>query len=269
MGRPPEALPARLVHGAGDRAAPSTNVRWAARRPWLRRPLARLGIGLDRATASARRRHRHRRGRRGAVDMLAGSAPDEAVYLDSLRAAATSPCCSCSTSRVSVAEPGATGANGARATAGAAAAHCTVALHELGDRVALYAFQSQGRSAVHVAPGEALRRQPGRAGDAAPRRPRPGRLLAAGRRDPTRHGGDRARRPERRGGCSSCCPMGWRTTTATNACTGQPMRGAPSPRPAGSGIGCLCLTIGASTDAEELRPRVRQRRARRDPEPSS
>ena len=34
----------------------------------------------------------------------------------------------------------------------AAAAALTVALHELGDRVALYAFQSQGRSAVHMMP---------------------------------------------------------------------------------------------------------------------
>ena len=34
----------------------------------------------------------------------------------------------------------------------AAAAALTVALHDLGDRVALYAFQSQGRSAVHVLP---------------------------------------------------------------------------------------------------------------------
>ena len=34
----------------------------------------------------------------------------------------------------------------------AAAAALTIALHELGDRVALYAFQSQGRSAVHLVP---------------------------------------------------------------------------------------------------------------------
>ncbi len=39
----------------------------------------------------------------------------------------------------------------------AVAAAPTVALHDLGDRVALHAYQSQGRSAVHLRPGEALR----------------------------------------------------------------------------------------------------------------
>ena len=36
-----------------------------------------------------------------------------------------------------------------------AAAALTAALHELGDRVALYGFRSQGRSAVSVIPGQA------------------------------------------------------------------------------------------------------------------
>ena len=52
----------------------------------LRRPLTRLGIGLDRC-------HRQTQGDdididaavEARVEMMAGSAPDEAVYLDSLR----------------------------------------------------------------------------------------------------------------------------------------------------------------------------------------
>src|SRR4029453_16797325 len=39
----------------------------------------------------------------------------------------------------------------------AAAAALAVALHDLGDRVALYAFRSQGRSAVHVVPVKRFR----------------------------------------------------------------------------------------------------------------
>ena len=66
----------------------------------LRRPLARLGMGLDRcrrrvqgddvdidAVVEAR------------VEAMAGSAPDEAVYVESLAAGAISPCSSFSTSR--------------------------------------------------------------------------------------------------------------------------------------------------------------------------
>src|SRR5439155_574179 len=51
----------------------------------------------------------------------------------------------------SAAEPSATGVP-VHEHQRAAAAALTVALHDLGDRVALYAFRSQGRSAVHVLP---------------------------------------------------------------------------------------------------------------------
>ena len=65
----------------------------------------------------------------------------------------------------------------------AAAAALTVALHELGDRVALYAYQSQGRSAVHMIPVKRFDDSLDALVDAASRQPRARRVLAAGRRD--------------------------------------------------------------------------------------
>jgi nitric oxide reductase activation protein len=118
----------------------------------LRRPLARLGLGLD----------RHRRQLSGddldidaaveaRVGLLAGVEQSEAVYVDSLRrrrdlAALVLLDCS-----GSAAEPGATGAS-VHEHQRAAAAALLYALHDLGDRVALFAFRSQGRSAVHLEP---------------------------------------------------------------------------------------------------------------------
>ncbi|MDT3440864.1 VWA domain-containing protein [Pseudofrankia sp. BMG5.37] len=118
----------------------------------LRRPLARLGVGLD-------RRVRQPQGDDLDIDavvdtrvaLVAGSAPGEAVYVDSVRrrrdlAALVLLDCS-----GSAAERSATGES-VHEHQRAAAAALVNALHDLGDRVALYAFHSQGRSAVHVEP---------------------------------------------------------------------------------------------------------------------
>jgi nitric oxide reductase NorD protein len=118
----------------------------------LRRPLARLGIGLDRcrrqvqgddididAAVEAR------------VELMAGSAPDEAVYLDSLRCRRDLSVLLLLDISGSVAEPGAAGVTVHEQQCAAAAA-LIVALHDLGDRVALFAFHSHGRSAVHLMP---------------------------------------------------------------------------------------------------------------------
>jgi hypothetical protein len=118
----------------------------------LRRPLARLGMGLDRY-------HRQAQGDdididaaiEARVDVMAGSAADEGVYVDSLRRRRDLSVLILLDISGSVAELGATGQM-VHEQQRAAAAALTVALHEIGDRVALYAFHSQGRSAVHVVP---------------------------------------------------------------------------------------------------------------------
>ncbi|OBA97156.1 nitric oxide reductase activation protein [Mycobacteriaceae bacterium 1482268.1] len=118
----------------------------------LRRPLTRLGIGLD---------HCHRQAQgddidvdaavEARVEVLAGSAPDEAVYIDSLRRRRDLAVLVLLDVSGSSSEAGTFGQT-VHEQQRAAAAALTVALHELGDRVALYAYQSQGRSAVHMLP---------------------------------------------------------------------------------------------------------------------
>lgn len=118
----------------------------------LRRPLTRLGIGLDRC-------HRQTQGDdidvdaavEARVETLAGSTPDEAVYLDSLRRRRDLAVLVLLDVSGSAGEAGTFG-HTVHEQQRAAAAALTIALHELGDRVALYAFQSQGRSAVHLVP---------------------------------------------------------------------------------------------------------------------
>ncbi|HEX3289511.1 MAG TPA: VWA domain-containing protein [Mycobacterium sp.] len=118
----------------------------------LRRPLTRLGIGLDRS-------HRQPQGDdidvdavvEARVETLAGSAPDEAVYLDNLRRRRDLAVLVLLDVSGSSSEAGTYGQT-VHEQQRAAAAALTIALHELGDRVALYAYQSQGRSAVHMLP---------------------------------------------------------------------------------------------------------------------
>ncbi|MEV0708703.1 nitric oxide reductase activation protein NorD [Nocardia aurea] len=118
----------------------------------LRRPLSRLGLGLG----------RYRRQPQGddldldaiveaRVEAIAGSTPDESVYLDSLRRRRDLAVLLLLDISGSVADAGSNGQTiheQQRAVAGALA----VALHELGDRLALYAFRSQGRAAVQLLP---------------------------------------------------------------------------------------------------------------------
>jgi nitric oxide reductase NorD protein len=116
----------------------------------LRRPLARLGIELERY-------HRQLQGDdididaavEAGVELEAGSAPGEAVYIDTLRRRRDLSVLLLLDISGSAGEPSTTGApvhEHQRAAAGALA----TALHQMGDRVALYGFRSQGRSAVHV-----------------------------------------------------------------------------------------------------------------------
>jgi nitric oxide reductase NorD protein len=218
----------------------------------LRRPLTRLGIGLDRS-------HRQAHGDDIDIDaavearaeLLAGSAPDERVYLDNLRSRRDLAVLVLLDVSGSVAELGTFGRT-VHEQQRAVAAALTIALHELGDRVALYAFQSQGRSAVHMVPVKrfddaldalVLRRlsslSPGaysRLGAAI----RHGTSVIAGKAGTSRrllvvvsdglaydHGYERAY-----------------GAADVRRALGEARR---------QGVGCLCLTIGAATEAGELR----------------
>jgi nitric oxide reductase activation protein len=118
----------------------------------VRRPLARLGMGLH-------RRHRQAQGDdididaavEARVEAMAGSVPDEAVYLDSLRRRRDLSVLLLLDVSGSTAEPGTLGRT-VHQQQRAAVANLAVALHDLGDRVALYAYYSQGRAAVNMVP---------------------------------------------------------------------------------------------------------------------
>jgi nitric oxide reductase NorD protein len=218
----------------------------------LRRPLARLGMGLDRcrrrvqgddididAVVEAR------------VELMAGSAPDEAVYVESLRRRRDLAVLLLLDVSGSAAEPGATGRT-VHEQQRAAAAALTVALHDLGDRVALYGYHSQGRSAVQLLPVKrfeddfdvlAMQRLHGLVPGAY------SRLGAA-----IRHG---AAVLEDRGGTSRRLLVVLSDGLAYDHGY-EPAYGAADARRALAearrrGTGCLCLSIGASTDAETLR----------------
>ncbi|MFZ0905568.1 MAG: VWA domain-containing protein, partial [Mycobacterium sp.] len=118
----------------------------------MRRPLSRLGLGLH-------RRHRQSQGDdididaavEARVEVIAGSVPDEAVYLDSLRRRRDLSVLLLLDVSGSAAEPGTMGRT-VHEQQRAAVANLMVALHDLGDRVALYAYYSQGRRAVSMVP---------------------------------------------------------------------------------------------------------------------
>jgi hypothetical protein len=122
----------------------------------LRRPLARLGMGLD-------RRRRQASGDevdvdaaiQARTDAAAGAPSDDDVYLDTVRRRrdlAVLVLLDISGSAAHASAGGTGGAGGATVheQQRAAAGLLTAALHDLGDRVALYGFWSQGRSAVHL-----------------------------------------------------------------------------------------------------------------------
>jgi len=226
--------------------------RFGSERYGLRRPLARLGMGLDRcrrqvqgddididAVVEAR------------VEAMAGSAPDEAVYIERPRRRRDLAVLLLLDISGSAAEPGAAGQT-VHEQQRAAAAALAVALYDLGDRVALYAYHSQGRSAVRLVPVKrfdegldtlAMRRLHGLVPGAY------SRLGAA-----IRHG---ASVLEDRGGTSRRLLVVLSDGLAYDHGY-EPAYGAADARRALAearcqGIGCLCLSIGASTDAETLR----------------
>ncbi len=218
----------------------------------LRRPLAPLGIDLE----------RHRRQMQGddidvdaaveaRVELRAGSAPDEAVYIDSLRRRRDLSVLLLLDISGSAGEPSATGVPVHEHQRGVAAA-LTVALHDLGDRVALYGFRSQGRSAVQIVPVKCFGDDPDalvmeRLGGLVPGAYT--RLGAA-----IRHGTTVL---EREGGTSRRLLVVLSDGLAYDHGYERAYGEADSRRALAEarrqGIGTLCLSVGAGTDVEVLR----------------
>jgi nitric oxide reductase NorD protein len=218
----------------------------------LRRPLSRLGMGLH-------RRHRQSQGDdididaavEARVEVRAGSIPDEAVYLDSLRRRRDLSVLLLLDVSGSSAEPGTLGRT-VHEQQRAAAADLVVALHDLGDRVALYAYYSQGRRAVSMVP---VKRFDDHLDSLVMRRLNslePGaysRLGAA-----IRHGSAVL---EARGGTSRRLLVVLSDGLAYDHGYERPYGAADASRALTEarrrGTGCVCLTIGAGTDVRSLR----------------
>ncbi|OBH87188.1 nitric oxide reductase activation protein [Mycobacterium scrofulaceum] len=218
----------------------------------VRRPLARLGMGLH-------RRHRQAQGDdididaavEARVEVLAGSVPDEAVYLDSLRRRRDLSVLLLLDVSGSAAEPGTVGRT-VHEQQRTAVANLAVALHDLGDRVALYAYYSQGRRAVNMVP---VKRFDDRLDARVMRRLNslePGaysRLGAA-----IRHGSAVL---EARGGTSRRLLVVLSDGLAYDHGYERAYGAADARRALAEarrrGTGCVCLTIGAGTDVLSLR----------------
>jgi nitric oxide reductase NorD protein len=220
--------------------------------PGMRRPLSRLAMGLD-------RRHRQSQGDdididaavEARVEVRARSVPDERVYIDSLRRRRDLSVLLLLDVSGSTAEPG-TGGRTVHEQQRGAVANLMVALHDVGDRVALYAYYSQGRRAVSLVPvkrfddhldSQVMKRlnslEPGAYS----------RLGAA-----IRHGSAVL---EARGGTSRRLLVVFSDGLAYDHGY-EWAYGAADARRAliearHRGTGCVCLTIGAGTDVQSLR----------------
>ncbi|OBI79868.1 nitric oxide reductase activation protein NorD [Mycobacterium sp. 1245805.9] len=218
----------------------------------VRRPLSRLGMGLH-------RRHRQSQGDdididaavEARVEVLAGSVPDEAVYLDSLRRRRDLSVLLLLDVSGSAAEPGTVGRT-VHEQQRAAAANLAVALHDLGDRVALYAYYSQGRRAVSMMP---VKRFDDHLDSLVMRRLNslePGAFSRLGAA--IRHG---AAVLEARGGTSRRLLVVLSDGLAYDHGYERPYGAADARRALAEarrrGTGCVCLTIGAGTDVASLR----------------
>ena len=154
VGRQSRAVPARLVHGCrhGGRRAKRAAHRCSAMctRCGDRSPGSAWIWSAGTANSKVTTSTSMPRSRRTCATR-AGVAPEEAIYIDCLRSRRDLSVLVLLDVSGSAAEPGLTGKTvheQQQAVAGA----LVVALHELGDRVALYGFRSSGRSAVHVIP---------------------------------------------------------------------------------------------------------------------
>lgn len=218
----------------------------------FRRPLARLGTGLH-------RRHRQAQGDdididaavAARVEVRAGCVPDEAVYLDSLRRRRDLSVLVLLDVSGSSAEAGTVGKT-VHEQQRVAAANLVVALNDLGDRVALYGYNSQGRSAVNVMP---IKRMDDHLDSQVLRKLNSVQPAAYSRLGAAiRHG---SRVLEQHGGTARRLLVvlsdglaydhgyerGYGAADARRALTEARRRGT----------GCVCLTVGANVDSEALR----------------
>ncbi|WP_232375423.1 nitric oxide reductase activation protein NorD [Mycolicibacterium baixiangningiae] len=220
--------------------------------PRLRRSLARLSLGLDQC---------HRRPYGDDIDIdaaidaqvqvRASTTPDENVYIDSLRRRRDLSVLVLLDISGSAGESDGFGRT-VHERQRVAAAAITATLHDLGDRVALYGFNSRGRSAVHLYP---LKRFDDRFNSHTMRRLHsltPGaysRLGAA-----IRHG---ASILETQGGTSRRLLVVLSDGLAYDHGYDKDYGAADARRALAEarrrGTGGLCLTFGTNTDAESLR----------------
>lgn len=218
----------------------------------VRRPLARLGMGLH-------RRHRQSQGDdididaaiEARVETRAGSVPDEAVYLDSLRRRRDLSVLLLLDVSGSAAEPGTVGRT-VHQQQREVVANLAVALHDLGDRVALYAYYSQGRKDVTMVPVKRFNDHLDTRVIKRLNSLEPGaysRLGAA-----IRHGSAVV---EAHGGTSRRLLMVLSDGLAYDHGYERAYGAADARRALTEarrrGTGCVCLTVGASTDIESLR----------------
>ena len=185
------------------------------------------------------------------LERLAGSAPDEAVYVESLRLRRDLSVLILLDVSGSATQDSPAGGSVHVQQRDVAAALTTV-LHEVGDRVSLYAFHSQGRQSVNLTPvkrfDEAL--------DSAVMRRLFGLVPGAYSRlgAAIRHG---ASVLIEQGGTSRRLLVVLSDGLAYDHGY-EPGYGRADARKAlaearRDGVGCLCLSVGASTDTESLR----------------
>jgi nitric oxide reductase activation protein len=220
--------------------------------PGIRRSLSHLGVALD-------RRHRQLQGIdidldavvESHVDMMTGSVPEEAVYLDLVRGRRDLGVLVLLDVSGSSGQPSMVGGTVHEHQRKAAAA-LTVALAELGDRVALYAFRSQGRSAVQV---ERMKRFDDRMDVTVLRRlsaSEPGAYTRLGAA--IRHG---TWLLARESGVSRRLLVvlsdGFAYDHGYEGGYGEADARRALSEARRLGTGCVCLSIGASTDAAKLR----------------
>jgi len=232
---------------SGDGETPGTEGSRA-----LRRPLARVGLGLE-------RRHRQLQGDDVDLDAAveafvaraAGTVPDEACYVDSVRAARELSVLVLLDISGSAGEPSRNGTT-VHDNQCAAAASLLYALHDLGDRVALYGFRSLGRNAVHVVPvkrfDEHLDARVGpRLGALSPGAyTRLGAAIRHGTTVLESHGGT----PRR---ILVVISDGFAYDHGYEGEYGEADARRALAEARRRGIGCLCLSVGAATEPEALR----------------
>ncbi len=218
----------------------------------LRRSLARLGTEVE----------RHRRQPQGEdldldaavdfyVEVRAHSSPDENVYIESQRSRRDLSVLVLLDISGSAGEPSGSGGI-VHDHQMSAAADLTAALHQVGDRVALYGFRSQGRSGVHIYPVKRFDDTLSTLTESRLGGLRPGGFTRLGAA--IRHG---AATLEREAGTGRRLLVvlsdGFAYDHGYEGSYGEADARRALSEARHRGIGCLCLSIASTTDTEALR----------------